>query len=439
MPFVSPKDDCPHVSSHVQVFDVIDENKIKEPCCNCKSTEENWMCLGCYRNFCSRYVNGHNHKHFETDHHAISISLSDLSFWCNLCESYIEDPILKKVSWEVHKAKFGHYPGELGADHEIENLLQQFDHIRIKEQEEKEQQELLKQLNAVKLQEEVSKQLSPRSEKIHAVADLINNDSTKNIIVLTGAGLSTAAGIPDFRTPGTGLYDNLQKYNLDDPTDIFTLSYFKKKPHAFFELTKDFISKDYKPTASHYFIKLLEDKNILLRNYTQNIDALEVKAKISADKLVQCHGSYDTATCLRCRESYKDINVVKEHLMRDKIDIPYCNKKEGCRGVIKPNVVFFGEDLPERFVSMVKPDCRKCDLMIVIGTSLTVYPVASIPGFVNSDCPRVLINMDLGGDFTKSSKFKNDYFLQGDINEIVLKMCDYLGWTQDLEKLIRQE
>ncbi|KAL0481168.1 NAD-dependent protein deacetylase Sirtuin [Acrasis kona] len=275
-----------------------------------------------------------------------------------------------------------------------------------------------------------------RDEKKKKVVEDIK--AAKSIIVLTGAGLSTAAGIPDFRTPGTGLYDNLQKYKLNHPTDIFTLDYFLEKPHAFFELTKDFISKDYKPTSSHYFIKLLEDKSVLLRNYTQNIDGLEFKAGISRDKLVQCHGSYETATCVSCRKVYPNIDIVKKHLKPDNIKIPMCVSCK--KGIVKPDVVFFNEDLPERYTNLSNVDFEKCDVLIVIGTSLKVSPVNVLPDKVPIGTTRVLINFEQAplGSIQRNRTYPYDYYLNGDINETVFELCKELGWEEELEKLVSE-
>lgn len=102
-----------------------------------------------------------------------------------------------------------------------------------------------------------------------------------NVVVLCGAGISTSAGIPDFRTPGTGLYDNIQKYldkyNVQSPQDLFSYEMFKENPKPFYELAKDikYPQECIKPTVAHHFLKLLHDKGVLLRVYTQNIDMLE--------------------------------------------------------------------------------------------------------------------------------------------------------------------
>jgi len=109
------------------------------------------------------------------------------------------------------------------------------------------------------------------------ILDLLRNGRASKVVILTGAGLSVAAGIPDFRSPGSGLYSRLQHLNLPRPESVFELDYFLERPHAFFELAKDLWPgrNAYRPTLGHHFIRLLSDKSVLLRNYTQNIDGLE--------------------------------------------------------------------------------------------------------------------------------------------------------------------
>jgi NAD-dependent deacetylase sirtuin 2 len=109
---------------------------------------------------------------------------------------------------------------------------------------------------------------------------------------LAGAGLSVSAGIPDFRTPGTGLYDNLQRYKLPYPTAIFELRYFREYPLPFYLLAREMFPGKWAPTPGHYFVKLLEEKGVLLRAFTQNIDTLERVAGVSTDLIVEAHGSF---------------------------------------------------------------------------------------------------------------------------------------------------
>jgi NAD-dependent deacetylase sirtuin 2 len=224
-------------------------------------------------------------------------------------------------------------------------------------------------------------------------------------MVMTGAGISTAAGIPDFRTPGTGLYDNLQQYNLPNPMAIFDISYFPMKPKPFYHLAKEMYPGKFKPTLSHYFIYLLEQKGLLLRSYTQNIDTLERRAGVSDACMVEAHGAFHTAHCITCNKDYSH-DFVKEKIFAD--DIPLCtepgcakvpeNEDEPYKGLVKPDIVFFGEALPSRFGSLVMQDARECDLLIIMGTSLTVQPFASVANKVRDDCPRLLINIEKVGE-----------------------------------------
>ena len=103
----------------------------------------------------------------------------------------------------------------------------------------------------------------------------------EKIVVLTGAGISVSAGIPDFRSPGSGIYANLQKYKLSRPEELFTLKYFFEYPHVFYDFAKEFDLENYEPTPTHYFIRMLELKGLLHLNLTQNIDNLEEKTGLS--------------------------------------------------------------------------------------------------------------------------------------------------------------
>ncbi|KAJ3049106.1 NAD-dependent protein deacetylase sirtuin-2, partial [Quaeritorhiza haematococci] len=131
---------------------------------------------------------------------------------------------------------------------------------------------------------------------LRAIATYIKSHNARNIIVMTGAGISTSAGIPDFRSPGTGLYDNLRKYNLPYPEAIFDISYFRSSPEPFFTLARELYPGNFRPTLCHYFIRLLAEKGLLRRNYTQNIDTLERVAGVSTELLVEAHGSFGSAT-----------------------------------------------------------------------------------------------------------------------------------------------
>ena len=227
------------------------------------------------------------------------------------------------------------------------------------------------------------------------------------------------AGIPDFRSPGTGLYDNLQKYNLPYPEAIFEVNYYRKKPGAFVSLAHElWPGIQFQPTLTHHFLNLLAEKGLLLRIYSQNIDGLEFLAGIPDDKLVECHGHFRTASCIDC-DATADIEIVKQTIVRDG-KTPICDY---CGGNVKPDIVFFGEGLPDRFHRLLKQDIPKADLLLVMGTSLNVAPVSMIPDMVR--CNRVLFNRDLVMRIRKG----RDMFIPGNCDANIQKLIDRLGWT----------
>ena len=140
---------------------------------------------------------------------------------------------------------------------------------------------------------------------IDGIVNYIQEKKVKNIIVMTGAGISTSAGIPDFRSKTFGLYDRLKEYNLPFPEAIFSVKYFLEKPEAFYSVAKELFGgdKQFEPTPAHHFIRLLNDKGILLRHYTQNVDELETAAGVDAEKNVHAHGTIQTSTCLECKKT----------------------------------------------------------------------------------------------------------------------------------------
>ncbi|EJD73785.1 Sirt1 protein [Loa loa] len=197
------------------------------------------------------------------------------------------------------------------------------------------------------------------------------------ILVLTGAGVSVSCGIPDFRSKN-GVYARLHiEYpDLPDPTAMFDINYFSKNPKPFFEFARELFPGRYEASMCHYFIKALEDSGKLLRNYTQNIDTLEQVAGIK--RIVQCHGSFATATCRNC-----GIKVDSEAIRED-ID-------------------------------------SGADLVVVIGSSLKVQPVALLPYNVNPEVPQILINRE------SLPHYATDIELLGNCDDIVAQLALVLG------------
>ena len=265
-------------------------------------------------------------------------------------------------------------------------------------------------------------------------------DGAKNIIVMTGAGISVSAGIPDFRTPGTGLYSQLKSYNLPNPEAIFSLDFFKENPKPFYTLAKEIYPGNHKPTLTHYFLKLLAEKGLLLRIVTQNIDSLESIAGIDPSLVVAAHGNFDTATCIETGEKICS-NEVKKSILSGEKGWKAMNKKYG--GLVKPDIVFFGEDLPKKFNECIKNDFPKCDLLIVMGTSLKVQPFASLINRVGKNVPRLLINREVVGRYGVEFMFGGFKFKKNSRDVLCLKDCDEgvkqlakkLDWLDELENL----
>ncbi len=206
--------------------------------------------------------------------------------------------------------------------------------------------------------------------------DLI--ETSNYITALTGAGISTLSGIPDFRGKHNPIWD---KYPQDK---LFNPVYFNEQPRMFFDFLRDVLEKEYQPNIAHFFLKFLETKKKLKAIITQNIDGLH---KLSGSKNVyELHGSIYSSHCLKCGKSYTyDIFVKK--LFKEKV--VSCE----CSGVIKPDIVFFGEMLPQEDLNMAIFNATRSDLMIVIGTSLVVQPAAFMPMYtLNNGGKVVLVN-----------------------------------------------
>eukprot|EP00540_Astrosyne_radiata_P003427 CAMPEP_0116847718 /NCGR_PEP_ID=MMETSP0418-20121206/14587_1 /TAXON_ID=1158023 /ORGANISM="Astrosyne radiata, Strain 13vi08-1A" /LENGTH=334 /DNA_ID=CAMNT_0004479189 /DNA_START=74 /DNA_END=1078 /DNA_ORIENTATION=+ len=281
-------------------------------------------------------------------------------------------------------------------------------------------EDLTQQVKKLDIDKKVEKTTIPKS--IRKVADWINK--AKHILVLTGAGISVSAGIPDFRTPGTGLYDNLQEYDLPFPEAVFSLDFYQQNPKPFIRLAKEiWPGLVYSPTVTHSFLALLQEK--LLRVYSQNIDGLECLAGLDDKLIVECHGHFRSASCISCGARQKDVEACKEKIFKQQT--PLC---EVCKvGYVKPDIVFFGESLPRRYHSLWRKDTKKADLLLILGTSLQVAPVCTLPDYVN--CNRVLMNREEVGDFDWNKDDEN-IFLKGNCDDTVILLSKALGRHDEL-------
>ena len=206
-------------------------------------------------------------------------------------------------------------------------------------------------------------------------AELIKK--AKNIVALTGAGISTSCGIPDFRGP-EGLYVT-KRYDADT---IFDIDYFHRDPKPFFDFARDFISLEEKilPSFTHQFFAKLEQSGKCKAIITQNIDSLHQKA--GSQNVLEFHGSFLRSHCLSCGKKY-DYSTMRKLIST--FSVPRC--VDG--GVIKPDVVFFGENV--LFQADAAKLAEESDLFFVIGTSCVVHPAGSIPLYAGGDI--IIVNL----------------------------------------------
>ncbi|VDO51036.1 unnamed protein product [Schistosoma margrebowiei] len=256
-----------------------------------------------------------------------------------------------------------------------------------------------------------------RLRRINSLEKVLSLLSTcTSILVITGAGISVSCGIPDFRSRD-GIYARLSRDypDLSSPQAMFDMSYFKRNPIPFFKFAKELFPGQFSPSITHRMIALLESKDKLLRNYTQNIDTLEQAAGIT--RLIQCHGSFASATCTNCKLKVSS-DFIKEAIFNQ--SIPRCINSS--YGVLKPDIVFFGEGLSNEFHDSLSNDIKQTDLVLVIGSSLKVRPVSHIPNAVPRQVPQILINRE------PLSNHDFDVELLGDCDIIVSELCHRLGW-----------
>ncbi|KIW85739.1 hypothetical protein Z517_01131 [Fonsecaea pedrosoi CBS 271.37] len=314
--------------------------------------------------------------------------------------------------------------------------------------------------------------------------------SSKNIIILTGAGISTSLGVPDFRS-ANGVYNLLVDSVYHDPQELFHIDNFKADPEEFFRqaakvfpkmqglvpaeggVTSSKSSHDTsiplipKYSLTHAFISMLQSKGKLLTNYTQNIDGLEVAAGVSPSKLIQCHGTLATATCMSCGKrttARKYMPVVRAG------GVPYCKctlvdggpkprtsskgrgrsgkrkrkrdefeetdsedsaaKRDFPKGLLKPDMTFFGEDIADSYAPRLNIDKCKVDLLVIVGTSLKVEPVNEMLLNIPPTVPQIWISKDR----CQREGVKVDIELLGECDLVLEEIARRAGWEDALNE-----
>jgi NAD+-dependent protein deacetylase SIR2 len=286
----------------------------------------------------------------------------------------------------------------------------------------------------------------------------------KKIMVITGAGISTSLEIPDFRSRG-GLYSTLRGMGYDEPESVFSRDTFEQDPRPFFSVASMILPPtDGRFTPAHAFLRLLQDKGKLLTLYTQNVDGIDLTAGIRRDKLIQLHGSFETATCISCEHRVKGEEIIPQIRNREVPSCAECAKERQLRidqmtalrtqngrsvrrktqksslgsttepaGIMRPDIVFMGEP-PKPYLKRFERDCGQVDLLIVMGTSLPVEPVNTMPSRIPPKVPQIYI----GRSEMYPERFKRiDFDIQllgecDDVAELLAKAC---GWDLEHEMI----
>jgi NAD-dependent deacetylase len=219
--------------------------------------------------------------------------------------------------------------------------------------------------------------MEPLNEKIQEAITLIKQ--AKHIVAMTGAGISTPSGIPDFRSPDSGLWDKI------DPLAVASIFAFRQNPENFYNWIHPLAGKllNAQPNPAHYALAALEVEGKLQAVITQNIDDLHTKA--GSKTIYELHGNFREATCIQCYKVKDSIHIFKEFAQNGQT--PRCE----CGGVLKPNVILFGEQLPMRTFVAAQMAVKAADLMLVAGSSLETAPASDLPELALENGAKLII------------------------------------------------
>ena len=359
-----------------------------------------FLCLSCGQILRTREI---INNHIQKENHYIAINLIDISIWCLECVNPKLDNNQKGTPINISS----------------EQILLIKNHIQYLREK-----KYLMPYHKFYSKEEI------HSIKYNRFITNFKQNNFKNIIFMVGAGISTTAGIPDFRSE-TGLFKQLQdKYGMKSPEEFFMKKTFLEKPELFYEFCKIFDLSAIKPTLTHKFMNYLMSKNIVKYVFTQNIDGLELKANIPSEKIIFAHGTFTQGHCPQCKIPV-DINKINKG-----IEEGYVVRCDFCSGPCKPNVVFYGEDLNEDFYKKIE-ESESFDLVLIMGTSLQVYPFAEIPRLMKTSAWKVVFNRDKVGRFLYSFLFSNTLFIQGTTDESIKIFLKDVDLLEDFKNFVK--
>jgi NAD-dependent deacetylase len=243
------------------------------------------------------------------------------------------------------------------------------------------------------------------TDQAERLAELIRESSC--IVALTGAGISVPSGIPDFRSPGTGIWENV------DPMEVAHIDAFRRDPAKFWSFYRPRFQMlgDKEPNGAHRALAELERRGQLEAVITQNIDTLHHKA--GSQRVIEVHGSIRTSSCQSCGTEFQLAHV------EELFDADGAARCTDCEGPVKPDVVLFGEFLPERAMAEAEALAARADLMLCVGSSLEVYPVAGLPSVTLGHGGRLAVITKGPTPFDQDANVRMDGDVVADLDAIL--------------------
>ena len=210
-------------------------------------------------------------------------------------------------------------------------------------------------------------------------------DKSQRAVVFTGAGISTESGIPDFRSPG-GVWDKYKPIDFSDfmASEDMRREYWRRK------FATENVVATAEPNAGHKAVARLVETGKVSAVITQNIDGLHQESGVPDSRVIELHGNTTYATCLSCRNRY-ELDSIRDDFLESEI-VPVCNS---CGGIVKPATISFGQSMPQEEMQKAAEETLACDLFMVIGSSLVVYPAAGFPEIAkNNGAALVILNRE---------------------------------------------
>lgn len=269
--------------------------------------------------------------------------------------------------------------------------------------------------------------LFQKENSLLRIAHYISSGNCKNLVVLSGAGVSRYGWISDLRET----VEHVDELNLPHARALLDLDFFMKQQEPLYSIIEYFLKYPDEVNAAHLFAVLLHERGILIRYYTENMDELEAASGLPEGMIARANGSYQNWRCVDCFQKHPDIWFVAKRALGEP---PDCLK---CGSLLRPDIVFYKEQAPKAFFTHLLSDTRKCDLMIILGSSLSVEPFAYLPFMIGRKLPRLVIHTSDMSDNLDFHFGTRDVFWRGTPEDGCMELIRLLDWTQDLHRLVK--